>query len=178
MSNFSEVSDVNSDVSKGSEEDTKREIDDDNIRGFKRERDDNTDWNKPDWFNDVKHGKLAPNVKKAGGFPVTCAKFPSLGESVAIVDGVRDFCTGKIEIRATNGKPAATATVLNKNIYYTPFVDGFCHNHALYGTAYDEFIFKSGNQLYPDEYNIKVAFLFKFCFIAHFYVFFFNYFYL
>lgn len=151
MSNLSEVSDPissNSERSRSPGPLTQPAV--------KRERETNVDWNKPDWFDETTHGVLMPNLKKAGGFPVTAARFPSLQRGVAIVDGIRDFCDGTVDIRAANGKPASEAEVLGKNMYFAPFVNDAQHHHALFGVVYDAFAFKEGKQQYADEYVAKI----------------------
>ena len=80
MSNLSEVSDpVSGDSERSRSPGALTQT------AVKRERETDVDWNKPDWFDETTHGVLMPNLKKAGGFPVTAARFPSLQRGVAIV---------------------------------------------------------------------------------------------
>lgn len=158
MSNLSEITDPVSDDRADSAEAARDCEESKENTDKKRALDDAPDWNRPEWFVVGKHDLLNPNLQKLGGFPVTRAKLAGVGADVAIVDGIRDFATGEIEMRSVTGKPAAKAEPPNgsKNYFYFPYVDGKQHQHALYGTVYGDFRFRKGDVQYRDEYTAKV----------------------
>ncbi len=145
MSNFSEISDPREE---------EPELDDEQVTGKRKRADGGASL--PDWYVHSKHHALAPKLIEAGGFPVSSDRFPGLGNNVVLYDGIRDMIDAPVDIRAANGKSAATAELLGKNFYYVPFVNNKRPQVAVYGTVYDAFTVIPNAQTSTDLYVAKV----------------------